>query len=67
MHGFVIRLLISTAGIWVASAIVPGIEIVGGGTMLLAANLLGIVNAIVRPVLIILTLPITVLTLQILL
>jgi putative membrane protein len=63
MKGFFTRLLITALGLWLASAIVHGVTIVGWGTVLLAALLLGIVNAIVRPVLLILTLPITILTL----
>ena len=63
MSGFLIRLLITALGLWVAQAIVPGVEIHGVGTLLAAALLLGIVNAIVRPLIILLTLPITVLSL----
>jgi len=61
--GFVVRTLIGAFGLWIASAIVPGMEFRGPGTLLLAAFLLGVVNAVVRPVLVLLTLPITVLTL----
>ena len=63
MAGFVLRLLIVALGLWLASELVPGIEVTGVGTLLGAALLLGIVNAVVRPVLIILTLPATVFTL----
>lgn len=63
MPGLLLRLLISALGLWLASALVPGIRIDGVGTLLFAALLLGIVNAVVRPIAIILTLPITVLTL----
>lgn len=63
MTGFLLRLLIAAFGLWLASALVPGIEIVGTGTLLMAALLLGIVNAIVRPIFILLTLPITIVTL----
>ena len=61
--GFFARMLISAMGLWLASRIVPGVEITATGTLLFAALLLGIVNAVVRPVVILLTLPITVLTL----
>jgi len=50
-------------GLWLAARLVPGIAVHGAGTVLGAALLLGIVNAVVRPLLVILTLPITVLTL----
>jgi putative membrane protein len=63
MKGFLIRLLIGALGLWLAAAIVPGIAIRGTGTLILAALLMGIVNALVRPLAILLTLPITILTL----
>jgi len=63
MLGFAIRLLIGALGLWLASELVPGIVIQGAWTLIGAALLLGIVNAVVRPLLVILTLPITVLTL----
>lgn len=63
MSGFVVRLLIGALGLWLAQALVPGVTIRDGWTLLVAALLLGVVNAFVRPVLVLLTLPITVLTL----
>jgi len=61
--GFLIRLVISAMGLWIAARVVPGVEIRGEATLLLAALLLGIVNAVVRPVVVLLTLPVTLLTL----
>lgn len=63
MIGFLLRMAISALSLWLASAIVPGMDIHGVGTLILAALLLGIVNAIVRPILVLLTLPATLLTL----
>ncbi len=63
MRGIIIRLIISAAGIAAAAWIVPGISITGPGTLLLAALLLGLVNAFVRPLAIVLTLPATIITL----
>jgi len=63
MNGFVIRLAVGMLGLWVAQAIVPGMTISGLGTLLLAAFLLGLVNALVRPLLVVLTFPITLVTL----
>ena len=63
MPGFLLRLAISAFGLWLASAIVPGVKISGAGTLVAAAFLLGVVNALVRPLVILLTLPITVVTL----
>ncbi|HEX2553431.1 MAG TPA: phage holin family protein [Microvirga sp.] len=61
--GFLTRVVVVGLGLWLASEIVPGIRVEGVWTLLGAAILLGIVNAVVRPVLVVLTLPITVLTL----
>ena len=63
MIGLWLRLLVVAFGLWLAAALVPGIEVQGLWTLLGAALLLGIVNAVVRPLLVILTLPITLLTL----
>ena len=63
MSGFFTRLLITALGLLAASKLVPGIAFDGWGTLIVAALLLGIVNAIVRPIVLILTLPITILTL----
>jgi len=54
---------ISAFALWVASAIVPGMAITGTGTLLAAALLLGLVNAVVRPLALLLTLPFTIVTL----
>jgi len=61
--GFILRVLIVALGLWLASALVPGIQVQDGRTLIGAALLLGIVNALVRPLIVLLTLPITVLTL----
>lgn len=63
MIGFAIRLAITAFGLWLAQQVVPGIRIEGTGTLVAAALLLGIVNAVVRPLAVLFTLPITVLTL----
>lgn len=60
---FLVRLVFAALGLWVASAIVPGVHVNNTGTLIVAALLLGVVNALVRPVLFVLTLPLTVLTL----
>ena len=61
--GFLIRVLVNTLAIWLATEIVPGIESRSVTTVLAAALVLGLVNAIVRPVLLVLTLPLTLVTL----
>ncbi len=63
MKGFLFRLLITALGLWLAATIVPGVQIKGWGALLAAALVLGIVNAVIRPIILVLTLPLTVLTL----
>jgi putative membrane protein len=63
MRGFLFRLLITALGLWLAATIVPGVQFKGWGALLAAALVLGIVNAVIGPVILILTLPLTVLTL----
>lgn len=63
MTGFLLRALITALGLWLATRLVSGIRIDDASTLVLAGLLLGVVNAIVRPIAIILTLPITILTL----
>ncbi|MEE9556606.1 MAG: phage holin family protein [Candidatus Adiutricales bacterium] len=63
MNGLLFRWLISAVSLLIVSYIVPGIEVQGFFYALIAALFLGVLNAIVRPVLIILTLPLTILTL----
>lgn len=61
---FIIRLLVTAAALWVAEAIVPGIEYTGGPLgLLVVALVFGIVNAVIRPILLVLTCPIVLLTL----
>ena len=63
MIGFLLRALITAVGLWLATQWVPGVHFDSDATLLIAAVLLGVVNAIVRPVAFILTLPVTILTL----
>jgi putative membrane protein len=60
---FIVKMFINALSIGVASYFVPGIHIDGLMTLLIAAFLFGILNAIIRPILVILTLPITIITL----
>lgn len=62
MPGFFVRLLITALGLALAAWIVPGVVIAGPFTLLFAALLIGIVNALIRPVVILLTLPLTLVT-----
>jgi len=65
-HGlapFLIHWAVTTLLLWVASHVFKGITYTSPGALWVAALLLGLVNAIVRPVLVLLTLPLTILTL----
>ncbi|MDH3211418.1 MAG: phage holin family protein [Myxococcales bacterium] len=63
MRGFLLRMAIGALGLWIAQEIVRGVEIEGTDTLLAAAVLLGVANALVRPVVVFLTFPITLVTL----
>jgi len=63
MKGILIRWLILTAAIIVASYLLDGIQVKGFFNAFFAAAILGVLNAFFRPILIILTLPINILTL----
>jgi len=60
---FFLRAAFAALGLWVAAHWVRGILITDSKTLIASAVLLGIINAIVRPIAIILTLPITLVTL----
>ena len=60
---FILRAVVAAAGLWLASYLVPGIEVRSFGSLVAAAVLLGLVNAFVRPIVLLLTLPFTLLTL----
>jgi len=62
---FVLHWLVTSLSLWVASRVFSGIHFADTSSLIISALLLGFVNAIVRPVLIVLTLPLTVLTLGI--
>jgi len=60
---FILRVLIAALGLWLATEWVSGITVSTPTTLILAALLLGVVNAIVRPIVVLLTLPVTLITL----
>src|SRR5215475_13779382 len=60
---FLLRVLLNAVAVFFAAWFVPGIAIAGPGTALLAGAVLGLVNAVIRPILFVLTLPFTLLTL----
>jgi len=63
MQGIFVRTLITMLGLFLASRLLPGVWIEGTGNFILAAFLLGLVNAVVRPLIFVMTLPLTVVTL----
>jgi putative membrane protein len=60
---FLARLLLNGMAILAAAWLIPGLELTGTVPALVAGAILGVVNALVRPVLILLTLPFTLVTL----
>lgn len=66
MRNFLIRLIINAIALSITASLLPGIAVNGGlGTLLIAALIFGIVNAIIKPILILLTCPAVILTLGI--
>jgi putative membrane protein len=57
------NLILSTVAVFVTAKILPGVKLDGFMTALVVAVVLGAVNAVLRPILLILTLPINILTL----
>ncbi|HTG00389.1 MAG TPA: phage holin family protein [Nitrospirota bacterium] len=63
MIGFLLRWSINLLAMVIAGAVIPGIKIRSMGIGILAAGVLGVINAVIRPVVLVLTLPINLLTL----
>jgi len=60
---FLIKWLVMTVAVLASAYIIPGIEVAGFGAALITALMLGLVNIFIRPLLVILTLPATIMTL----
>lgn len=58
----ILQFFVTAAGLWLAAQVVPGVAFTATSSLLWAAFLLGIVNALVRPILVFLTFPLTVVT-----
>ncbi len=58
-----VQFVVTVLALWLAAQLVPGVDFTQTGSLLAAALLLGIANAIVRPILVVLTFPLTVVTL----
>lgn len=63
--GFLLRLLVTAVVFYFLPYFVPGIHVAGATSAIVAALIFGIVNAVVRPLVLLLTLPATILTLGI--
>jgi putative membrane protein len=63
MRLILLKWLINALALYVTSYLVKGIQVSDAWALFLAAALLGILNAVIRPILIILTLPINIITL----
>ncbi len=63
LFSLVVRLAITAAALWAAAAVAPGFEIEGWQSLLAAAAILGVVNALIKPVAHVLGCPLTCLTL----
>ncbi len=59
---FLVQWSLTSLSLWVASYIFSGIKFADGGSLLIAALVLGFANAVVKPLLILFTLPLTVVT-----
>ena len=63
MLRFILQGLAGALGFWIAAHIVPGVHATSALALIEAGLLLGVINALVRPLLILLTLPLTIITL----
>lgn len=61
--GMIVNLFISTAAVLIASYIIPGIQVPDLMTAVIVAIVMGVLNTVIKPFLILLTLPITIITL----
>ena len=62
MIKLLLHAVITALGLWLAAEFVPGVEVGSTGSLIAAAVLLGVVNALVRPLLTFVTFPLTVIT-----
>ena len=62
MLRFIVQFLVTCLALWLAAQVVPGVGFTDTPSLLLAAILLGVANAIVRPILTIVTFPLTIIT-----
>ena len=63
MLRFIVQAIVTALGLWLSARVVPGVDFSSTGSLVAAAVILGLVNAVVRPIMVILTLPLTIVTL----
>ena len=63
MGRFILHWLLTAVALGIAARLVPGVHVASPQVLIVAALVLGFVNAVVRPILVLLTLPLTILTL----
>lgn len=63
MRGFLLRWFLNAFALWITSSVLSGIQVTGVKPLLIAALVLGVLNAILRPILLILTIPFLLLSL----
>jgi putative membrane protein len=61
--GFIIKILVTAVAAFIAAYILPGVEIIDIKTTIIVALVLALLNTFIKPILVILTIPITILTL----
>jgi len=62
MPRFILQAVVTALGLWLAAWLVPGVAFLSTGSLIAAAVLLGLVNAFVRPILVFVTFPLTIIT-----
>ena len=63
MIRFIIQAAVTMLGLWLSAQVVPGVDFTNTGSLVAAAIILGLINAVVRPIMVVLTFPITGITL----
>jgi len=59
----IIRILLTAVAVFLIAKFLPGVSVAGYGTAIIVAVVLALLNLIVKPILVLLTLPVTILTL----
>jgi putative membrane protein len=63
MFGFILKLIVNAVALFAVVRLIPGISVTGVGNLVVSSVVLGLLNAVLRPILSLFSLPITILTL----